>query len=149
MHFTDGTACFASLFAKKKPQTQKQMQKPPQSNKKERFLLRRSIPNMKKKWNKKPHAHSRKTVDCLTLLECFTKSLISPYGIKSHSSSGHFTYILQIPQVERSCKFYSQFFSVLGSLYSIYKANFRHKFHLANIDDLSGKRKGEKYGYHR
>lgn len=109
----------------------------PKQQKRKGFYLRRSIPNMKKN-QKQPHAHSRKIVDCLILLECFTKSLISPYGIKKSQQFLILHLYFTNTPVERSCKFYSQFFSVLRSLYSILRQIAEHKFHITNMDDHSG-----------
>lgn len=99
----------------------------------------------KHSWHEKKKyvARSRKIVDCLTLLECFTKSLISPYGIKSHSSPWHFTSILQIPQLRGHVNFALGSSLCLSLSIVFLRQISEHEFHLTNMDYHSGEEKGK------
>lgn len=121
--FTDGTACFATWFAKKKnPKPNNKCKKHPKETKKKDFYLEEAFLTLKKKSTSRTQQK-----DCWLSHSAgmLYKILYIPIWNKKSQQFLILHLYFTNTSVERSCKFCSQFFNVLRSLYSIFNENFR------------------------
>ena len=125
VRFPDGKSSFACLFAKKRNQTKPNNH--PKATTKISTWKKHSSQGKKKEKKKKSSASRTQQKDCWLLHSAGMLYKITYIPIWNKMSQQFLTLHLYFTNTsaKRSCKFYSQFFCVLWSFYSIFKAIFR------------------------